>query len=33
MSQLRIAPPAVIEPGGQGPISNPPGVVEFPHVP
>ncbi len=33
MSQLRIAPPAVMSPGGHAPISNPPGVVEFPQVP
>ena len=33
ISQLRIAEPAVMSPGGQAPISKPPGVVEFPHVP
>jgi hypothetical protein len=33
ISQLRIPEPAVMSPGGQAPISKPPGVVEFPHVP
>ena len=33
MSQLRIAAPAAMSPGGQAPISKPPGVVEFPQVP
>lgn len=33
ISQLRIAAPAVMPPGGHAPISKPPGVVEFPQVP
>ena len=33
ISQSRMAAPAVMSPGGQAPISNPPGVVELPQVP